>query len=903
MAEAGDTNIKQSVEGEGNTSNLPSEGAALGAPAQASAVQETEGAALGAPEELDPEVAKTAARGSSPSGLPLEELPVATEEPALSESQPTISVDGREAAEGAPDPPDEDFEDVVEETPPTETKEEVFEDLPEEVEELEGCTSALAEEKTEVEPVEALDHVMAKVQGNTQSAPGSEEDTLLTVAALTIGVAFSDTSADIDVLYSHVAATLHIDVSQAMRKVDARAADIDQLQSRTYSVDPVEYLWPGARESVESLVTNLSPQLAAANEDLFEEVVVDVEEPPVPPQDIVGGQQLPQGPATPPKAEPAAKRAASAPEAKPHRRGSRAGRYRQERWAKKDWRTQVELIQEFIWNYLGHVRIHYTSWWDTPESARELIDGFYLRGAQENEEEAFSDLAKAIPPIRDACRYYGYHPSTHYVAGGRVRPKAKSRAAKRAASAPEAKSAPRQPPEPPTPARKVVEEASASGSADPAPEPARVVTIEDPKPQETVNPGEERAASKAPEQERAAPKAPEQSALQRAAAVGEFAADSSPRQRFDRILTSIRSLHFIGFQGTEGIISAACQVVHPGNWTGTYRDGRRPRLTGQPELDEAEALLLDNAVLEYLRTQYKIQVDSSLKASSLDWERETRGRQVHPSTHNPRGLRSRSIGAEGDRSRTPAGPARESPDQSKVSLLSKPTILRPATPGYPTIRIDGEGWWQKIAEREATEIRSGKARAHPDDPEKWVDISRAVEGVTRVPRHFFDEDPDPQPESTEELNVPFDESDPEWQAELEKLRRTFIAGRAKASLPTVPEASSASGTGAEWAAVGAQKGATSISGYPASTGTGSNSPGYQDCNGAAESSGDLGTSRRQGVIGTKAEELQHWLRPAGPILEPVERAATGARRPRRRGCSEEAAPGAGTHAATSTATA
>ena len=204
MAEAGDTiNTEKITEGEVTASNLPSEGAALGAPAQASATQETEGAALGAPKELDPEVAKTAARGSSPSGLPLEELPVATEEPALSESQPTISVDGREAAEGAPDLPDEDFEEVVEETLPTETKEEVFEDLPEEVEELEGCTSALAEQKTEVEPVEALDHVMAKVQGNTQSAPGSEEDILLTVAALTIGVAFSDTSADIDVLYSH----------------------------------------------------------------------------------------------------------------------------------------------------------------------------------------------------------------------------------------------------------------------------------------------------------------------------------------------------------------------------------------------------------------------------------------------------------------------------------------------------------------------------------------------------------------------------------------------------------------------------------------------------------------------------------------------------------------------------
>ena len=158
-----------------------------------------------------------------------------------------------------------------------------------------------------------------------------------------------------------------------------------------------------------------------------------------------------------------------------------------------------------------------------------------------------------------------------------------------------------------------------------------------------------------------------------------------------------------------------------------------------------------------------------------------------------------------------------------------------------------------------------------------MDISRAVEGVTRVPRHFFDEDPDPQPESTEELNVQFDESDPEWQAELEKLRRAFIAGRAKASLPPVPEASSASNCGAKWAAVGVQKGATSISGYSASTSTGSDGPGYQDCNGAAESSGNLGSSRRQGVFGSKAEELQHWLRPARPIFEPVERAATGAR--------------------------
>ena len=85
-----------------------------------------------------------------------------------------------------------------------------------------------------------------------------------------------------------------------------------------------------------------------------------------------------------------------------------------------------------------------------------------------------------------------------------------------------------------------------------------------------------------------------------------------------------------------------------------------------------------------------------------------------------------------------------------------------------------------------------------------MDISRAVEGVPRVRRHLFDEDPDPQPESTEELNVQIDEDDPEWQAELDKLRRAFIASRAKGLTPT-----SARGTKglrdhrSEWAATGA----------------------------------------------------------------------------------------------------
>ena len=147
-----------------------------------------------------------------------------------------------------------DFEEAVEELLPAETKEEEFEDLPEEAEELEGCTSALAGEEAETEPVEALDHVMANVQGNTQSAPGSEEDILLTVAALTIGVAFSDTSADIDVLYSHVAAPLQIDVSRAMQKVDARAVLARYLLTQMRSPPP-RPLWPesGVRAAVEEL--------------------------------------------------------------------------------------------------------------------------------------------------------------------------------------------------------------------------------------------------------------------------------------------------------------------------------------------------------------------------------------------------------------------------------------------------------------------------------------------------------------------------------------------------------------------------------------------------------------------------------------------------------------------------
>ena len=69
MAGARGTSDNEFTEGDVQASNLPAGGAALGAPAQAGANQEAEGAALGAPAELDPAVAETATRGSSPQGF------------------------------------------------------------------------------------------------------------------------------------------------------------------------------------------------------------------------------------------------------------------------------------------------------------------------------------------------------------------------------------------------------------------------------------------------------------------------------------------------------------------------------------------------------------------------------------------------------------------------------------------------------------------------------------------------------------------------------------------------------------------------------------------------------------------------------------------------------------------
>ena len=136
--------------------------------------------------------------------------------------------------------------------------------------------------------------------------------------------------------------------------------------------------------------------------------------------------------------------------------------------------------------------------------------------------------------------------------------------------------------------------------------------------------------------ERAA-EAPEEDNLHRAAATGEFGVDTSPETRFHRIQSSIRNLQYIGFDGAEGLIEAACQIVSAGNWEGTYVDGRRPLLCGQPPLDVAESLLLDNYVAEYLRVQYRIQAEANFRATAEHWERGTRGRQDRPSLRNLRG--------------------------------------------------------------------------------------------------------------------------------------------------------------------------------------------------------------------------------------------------------------------------
>ena len=340
------------------------------------------------------------------------------------ETKEHLGYQGQGAAPGASDLPDLDFEE--------EEVEVEVEGEEESKEEPEGSPGALTDA---VEArVEALDHVKATIQSNAYT-DNAEEDHLLSVAALAIRI-----------VYDHVAATLGVETSAAMSMVDARAMYIDQLQRRPYSddqgnaVDPVEYFWPGARAQVDGLLHNLEPQLQAMTTEGDPNNIN--EHVPVQPHIIVGGDE----------AEPSSshQRAASAP-GYAKRRGTRAGRQRQERWHYRHWRNQIELLQCFLRPYLGHVPIPYTSWWDTPEQARQPIHDFSLEAATRRPDPVFWELTNTIPEIRHRCRRYGYHPSSHYIEGKWIVRK-------------EAVQGPRQPPEPPAPRRVATSEAWATQS-------------------------------------------------------------------------------------------------------------------------------------------------------------------------------------------------------------------------------------------------------------------------------------------------------------------------------------------------------------------------------------------------------------------------------------------------------
>ena len=762
---------------------------------------------VGASEVLLQNIPSLGAAPGAPHSLLETTADAPVEEPALSESQPTISVDGdRGAALSAPEAQELDFEPGTTQAEPREPSSDLEEVVVEEEDggEPKGSDSALGMEVDETgDPVPSLDRIQFRIANRDQA--NTEEDLILTVAALSIGEAFSEEQACIDVLYDHVASTLGIDSAEAMHKVDARARDIDQISERPHTslsgltVDPVEYLWPGARQRVHDLIPNIAPQLKAP---MDQDPPAEGSDVPVPPQEIVGGEEIPLQPEAEDPAPTARQRAASAPEDKERaapahgpgrRRGSRAGRERQERKLYKEWQTQITLIKRFIYPFLGNVWFPYDTWYDTPPNARPAIEGFDLTAAQRSPSEHFWALARAIPPVREACDHYGYRPSTHEVAGSKIYPKAqppkpRGQYVPKASPAKEAAvPAPRQPPTPPPPQRAVETEAPVVKAVLRPRSPVRSVQLDE----RTVS-KETQEGTAAGAEERAA-EAPEEDNLRRAAATGEFGVDASPETRFHRIQSSIRNLQYIGFDGAEGLVEAACQIVGAGNWEGTYADGRRPQLCGQPPLDAAESLLLDNYVAEYLRVQYRIQAEANFRATAEHWERGTRGRQERPSLRNPKGQRSRSVPAVEERSRTPPMDPRES--TSRVSLLSRPVVLRPSTPGYPTLKYERGIWWQMVAGQDSTSSGSRDAegpavgapayqptaeQAHPDDAEKWVDLNQAVRGVPSDPRRPFEQgDPDYLVQvPTEVMNVIEDE-DPAWQEELKRFRAEWVANKAQ----------------------------------------------------------------------------------------------------------------------------
>ena len=118
--------------------------------------------------------------------------------------------------------------------------------------------------------------------------------------------------------------------------------------------------------------------------------------------------------------EPQGRRAAVPAPAPVRRRGNRAGRDRQQRWQYRDWRTQCGSIERFVYPYVGKVNLWYPYWWQAPQRAQNVIQDFDFNHALHNVDTTFWALRDVIPEVRDACRRFGLHHSTHEIVGRRV---------------------------------------------------------------------------------------------------------------------------------------------------------------------------------------------------------------------------------------------------------------------------------------------------------------------------------------------------------------------------------------------------------------------------------------------------------------------------------------------------
>lgn len=232
--------------------------------------------------------------------------------------------------------------------------------------------------------------------------------------------------------------------------------------------------------------------------------------------------------------------------------------------------------------------------------------------------------------------------------------------------------------------------------------------------------------------------------------------------------------------------------------TSTGRDLSPPF---EAELTEDENLRLDNLVIEYLRTQYRILAEEALKASPEDLDRH-RGRHLRPEERHHRQVRSKSANAGGyGRSRTPPGEVRERSGSQRKPLPSRPVVLHPRTKGNPTLRFDGQRWWcltsgpsevtgSRVAEGQPLGApgRPTTAQAYPSDNQKWIDVSEAAVGVPQVPgaticqkyQEWLNRVP------TDVMNI-IDDPDPEWIEQLRRFRAEWISKKARKAAPQGPQ--------------------------------------------------------------------------------------------------------------------